>query len=55
MPCSQRVQVTPAGEKVLVDQPDQREAVGHNTGLRKVLVREGAIRTGQIHADQPDV
>ena len=46
-----RIEILPAGQKVMIDQPDHVEAVGHDPRLGKVLAHQGAITGGQIHAD----
>ena len=38
----------------MVDKPDDVKAIGHNAGIGEVLMHQGAVNGGQIHADDAD-
>src|SRR5215467_1313232 len=46
-----RVDLPPTGQKMMVDQTDDVEAIGHDLSFRKVLADQGAVSAGQIHAN----
>lgn len=39
---------------MVVDQPDDVEAVGDNAGIREVFPNQRPVSAGQIHTDNPD-
>jgi len=45
----------PELEEVLIDQPNDVEAVGHDQGIGEVLSRDRAIGFRQIHDDDADM
>ena len=54
IPGSDRIQIAPAGEKVVIHQPNDMEAVGDNARLGKVFAHDGPVNSSQIHADHFD-
>jgi len=52
---SHRIELSPHHQELVVDQPDDMEPIGHDDGPREVLADHGAVRTRQVHADDPDL
>jgi len=52
---SLRVDVLPGVEEVLVDQPHNMAAIGHDLGAGKVLPSNARVGLREIHHDQLDV
>jgi len=48
-----RIDLSPAGQEVVVDETDHMEAVGHDYGLGEVFPDQAAVNGGQVHADDP--
>jgi hypothetical protein len=46
-----RIDLSPAGQEVVVDEADHMEAVRHDDRLGEVLADDRAIDDGQVHAD----
>ena len=50
-----RIDLSPAGQEMVVDEPDNVEAIGHNQRLGEVLAGDGTVDHRQIHADNPNL
>ena len=50
-----RIDLSPAGQEVVVDEADHMEAVGDDDRPRKLFMDDRAVDYGQIHADDPDL
>ncbi len=48
-----RIEIAPTRQEVVVDQPDDVEAICHDAGIGEVLAHQGAVGRGQIHAYHP--
>ena len=48
-----RIDVSPAGQEVMIDEANDMEAVGHDARIGEVHADQGAIVRGQIHAHHP--
>ena len=47
------IKLPPTGQKVVVDEANDVEAISHDLGIGKVLADQGAVNAGQVHADDP--
>jgi hypothetical protein len=43
--------LSPTGQEMLSDEPDDMESISHDPGVREVLATQGTVDAGQIHAD----
>jgi len=50
-----RIDLSPAGQEVLVDEADHMKAIGHDHRLGEMRFDDGAVDHRQIHADHPDL
>ncbi len=52
---ARRIDLSPAGQEVVVDEPDDVEAIGDNDRLGEVLTHDGTVNHRQVHADDPNL
>ena len=48
-----RIDLPPAVEEVMIDEPDDMEAIGHDEGFGEVFAHDRSIGGREIHADDP--
>src|SRR5579862_2657128 len=44
------VDIPPARQEMMIDEPNDMEAVGHDAGVRKVQPHQTTVAGGQVHA-----
>src|SRR5690348_182531 len=50
-----RIDLAPASQEMVIDQPDHMEAVGHDHRIGKLELDDGAVHRRQVHADDADL
>lgn len=52
LPRASRIEVAPTGQKVLVNEANDVEAIGHNARVGEMFAYQSAVSGGQVHAHQ---